>query len=651
MVSKQYRPSLVGGEISATAFGRIDQDISLKGVARARNVYVNSQGFMFRREGLAYIDNTPGDIAVRLVPFTFNSDQAYLLEFSPGQFRVFRNDVLQVTVVTAPVDALTADQVQEFTTTQSADTLILLHPDFEPIRITRTSDTVWLTDNVPLVNIPVFPFSGVTVTNPAATLTPSSTAGNNVTFTAGASVFAPADVGQFLAFDRGGLVFITSFVSGTQVTGDVFQDLFDLTAVPSGQWAIESGFEPVWSGSRGWPVSGLFFQSRLWFGGSRSRPQTIWGSRQGANFFDFKTGAGLATDAIDVDIGSNQLNAITHLSAARNLLIFTKGEEFYIPGEPGRPITPETITIAIATAHGSALQTSVSVDGAVLFLQAGGGIFREFIFNELDQTYNARNLSVLSPEILRNPVRMFARRASASLPVDYVYIINGDGTVAVLNTLREQKLLAWTLLDTAGSFEDGVPLGSAGYFVVQRTIDGVPRRHIEKLDADHFMDASIRQVEGSPKTAWTGFDHLDNETVKVRGDGFILQDALVTAGALTSSKAVSILEAGINYSALIETLPVDAELGGGARLTGDFRRVVWVNINLSQSRNIVVQSGASTFRPVFRQFGSQILDAPVALFDGWKKVFTSGVSRDPTIIITQEEPLEFIVLSLALGVG
>ncbi len=54
------------------------------------------------------------------------------------------------------------------------------------------------------------------------------------------------------------------------------------------------GAEAVWSAARGWPRSVFLHQGRLYFGGSRSRPQTIWGSRANG-FFDFAS----TDDALD----------------------------------------------------------------------------------------------------------------------------------------------------------------------------------------------------------------------------------------------------------------------------------------------------------------------------------------------------------------
>ncbi len=83
---------------------------------------------------------------------------------------------------------------------------------------------------------------------PAATLTPAAASGTGVTFNASASVFAPGDVGKVIRVG-GGRAEITAYVSGTQVTVDIIEDIKLLVPqdpsnmpVPaaSGEWSMNA---------------------------------------------------------------------------------------------------------------------------------------------------------------------------------------------------------------------------------------------------------------------------------------------------------------------------------------------------------------------------------------------------------------------------
>ena len=93
-------------------------------------------------------------------------------------------------------------------------------------------------------------------------------------------------------------------------------------------------------------------EGRLFFGGSKSMPNTVFGSKV-ADFFNFKTDEALDDDVLFVTISSDSLNAINAIRSGRDLQIFTSSAEFFIPQSTLDPITPSNIVIKIATRRGS----------------------------------------------------------------------------------------------------------------------------------------------------------------------------------------------------------------------------------------------------------------------------------------------------------
>ena len=71
---------------------------------------------------------------------------------------------------------------------------------------------------------------------------------------------------------------------------------------------------------------------------------------------------------------------------------------------------------------------------------------------------------------------------------------------------------------------------------------------------------------------------------------------------------------------------------------------------MQDSRNLLIKSGTSEYRPNFRQMDTAVLDNPIPLFTGWKKVYIGGLGRDVDVTITQEEPIEFRVLLVTFGI-
>ena len=659
---RDVQASFVSGALDSRLFGRIDTDLYGKAASRLENVYVTPQGGVFRREGLEYVDTTTSSAAGRLIPFEFNDEQTYMLVFTAGQFKVYRTDssAVQATVSSSPVSGLTANQISEMRWTQSADTLYLVHKDVQPIKITRTSDVSWTASSVTFTNIAPFAFSGTTPSNPNWTVTPDVTSGE-VTLTGSATPnFTSAYEGQYINMPKGGRILVKSVTSTSVLEGVITIDLANTSAVTSGDWELESGYEDVISATKGWPRSVAFYKGRLWLGGLNSRPQTLLASKI-AEFEDLDIGSGLADEGIDITIDDDRVNIIYDIFPGRGLQIFTSGSEYTIRSDVNDAVTPGNVVDQLRreTSHGSGPAPGssagtrwpfpVSVDGATVFGEAAGGVIRQFVFNETEQSFNANNISVLSQNIINAPVAADIRRSVTAYPNDFLYVVNGDGTVAVLNSLREQDLLAWTKFTTTGTFEDVAVSGREVYFIVKRTINSATVRYIEKLNADHFMDASESQDNGSPTTSWSSFSHLEAEEVTLRGDDYVLESQTVSSGAFTTDESVTVLEAGLNFAALIETLPVEVAIQGES-FSGQFKSLVFVNTRLYESRNVIIQYKGQTYTPSFRQFGDDVLDDPIANFTGLKKVHVGGYNRDAQVIITQTEPLEFNVLGVILGV-
>ena len=98
--------------------------------------------------------------------------------------------------------------------TQSADVMYIVHPDFAPRKITRTSHTAWTIAEVDFLRGPM----GEANTT-STTLVANGRTGS-VTITASADVFVSTDVGRLVQLHEG-FAKITGFTSATSVTATV----------------------------------------------------------------------------------------------------------------------------------------------------------------------------------------------------------------------------------------------------------------------------------------------------------------------------------------------------------------------------------------------------------------------------------------------
>ena len=83
--------------------------------------------------------------------------------------------------------------------------------------------------------------------------------------------------------------------------------------------------------------------------------------------------------------------------------------------------------------------------------ESGFSTIYEVIFDYDTQSYRAEDVALLSSALMRQPVDMAARRGNETNSANHLYVVNGeDGTVAVLNSRKVQKMTGWTLLTTGG---------------------------------------------------------------------------------------------------------------------------------------------------------------------------------------------------------
>ena len=87
-----YQPTFTGGEITPDLHSRTDLEKYATSLALARNYFIRAHGGAMSRAGFQYVYDMPdSDLKVRLLPFRFNVEQAYVLALTSGKLRVFRD--------------------------------------------------------------------------------------------------------------------------------------------------------------------------------------------------------------------------------------------------------------------------------------------------------------------------------------------------------------------------------------------------------------------------------------------------------------------------------------------------------------------------------------------------------------------------------
>ena len=398
----------------------------------------------------------------------------------------------------------------------------------------------------------------------------------------------------------------------------------------------------MWSSTRGWPRSVTFHEGRLYFGGSKQRPSTIWGSRV-SDFFNFDKGESLDDAAVEATLDTGTFNAIVDIYSGRHLQIFTTGAEFYVPQTLDTPITPTNLIVKQQTAFGAKAGLRLqNVDGSTLFIQRQGKAIQEFIFSDAVQAYTSSKISLLSSHLLRTPEEMAVRVATSTDEGDRLMLVNGDdGSIACYTLLRSQNVIAPSEWTTDGEFINiGVDVDDI-YVVVKRNVNTADVYYVEIFDADVLLDCSI--VGGA--AASVNMTHLEGETIKIIRDGIIEPDQTVPASPFTvtfATAASTSHQVGLNFTPEVKTLPVEPNLPSGS-LKGFKKRIFEVNAELFETQSLTIDGKLIPFR----QFGTGVFGSSVPEYTGIKTLHgILGYTYDGQITIGQEVPLKMTLLGI-----
>lgn len=711
------------GELTPLVYGRVDIEQYKTGLSVCKNYIPMVQGGLMRRPGTRFVGKVKNPTSpnnVRLIPFKFSTTQAYVIEAGNTYFRFFANraPVISGTPVEVVTPYLSADLFQ-LKFTQSADVLYLAHPSYPPKVLTRTSPTAFsFNDYVPKWG----PFLEENAT--ATTIQASAATGTAITLTASTSIFQAGHVGAYfqirevipslydkwqsgvsltagdrryflgrlyeagahsgqtgtrppihesgtvtdgnvpwtyLRIDRG-YVQITGFTSGTVVTATVIERLPD-SCVTAG---VRTWSEGAWSAVRGYPATVTFYEDRLFWGGTNTRPQTIWGSKSSeyTNFQEVDAEGNVQADsALALTLNSNDVNAIYWLSnEERALLIGTAGGEWVLrPASTSSPLSPDNVMAKESTKFGSANIQAVRADRTTLFVQRGTKNLRELAYVFEIDGFKSPDLTVLAEHITAPGLQQVDFQ---KIPYQILWGVTG-GDLVGLTYERDQEVLGWhrhsfggnglvksvaCITEPSGTYDDV-------WLVVQRTVSGVDEKWVEYIgqyfpetsgvEDSFYLDAAFT-YSGAATNTVTGLTWLANRVVSVLVNGAVHPDVTVSAaGVATLVNSGTKIHIGFPYNSDGETMRLDAGAVDGTAQVKT-KRIHRVGFRVHKTLGLKVGPNFSQmYRPPMRS-ASDLMGNPVPLYSGdiVVKPWEGGYEQDAKICFRADQPLPCHILAV-----
>lgn len=701
--------SFNAGELSPQLKGRIDIEKYKNGCEVMENMIPQIHGPARKRPGTRFVNEVKDSTAVtKLVPFQFNEDQAYILEFGNQYIRFYKNGgvILDGGVpyeISTPY--LTTDlSLIQFA--QSADVMYIANKNHAPHKLGRLGDTNWTLTEVEF-DWPAFQDENLSST----TLTASAVTGTGITLTASAALFDSAQVGAYFRIseviaskydawasgqsiasgdyeyyegnlyqaqnngttgsrppihtegtesdgsvnwtfihDGAGYVQITGFTSSTVVTADVIKRLPVSATSGTTKWS-----ESSWSDYRGWPRTVAFYEDRLWFAGSTFRPQTLWASTSG-DYENHKYGTN-DDDALNYTINSQEINIIQWISPGKVLAIGTSGSEFTASASSlNEAITPTNVKITPQTTYGSSSIPPVKIGNAVVFVQRSLRKVREYTYNFETDSYVAPNMTVLAEHITQSGVIDVTYQQE---PDQIIWMPDAIGELIGLTYERTEDVVGWHHHNFSGVVESVAVIPhwdgdqDSTWMIVNRTINGVTKRYIEYIEKyliDEYaaFSDSCLTYDGAPATVISGLDHLEGEEVSILGDGAVQPNRTVTSGSITLQTAASVVVIGLPYSGTIKTMPLEAGAADGTS-QGKTMRITNLTVRLHET-GPGLWYGPDTVKMDEYQFREtdDLMDSPVPLLTGDSSLlpWVNGYQTSPQITLQHRLPLPFTLIAL-----
>ena len=241
--------------------------------------------------------------------------------------------------------------------------------------------------------------------------------------------------------------------------------------------------EQVFSEMRGWPGHAECHHNRLIFTNIPSVPNGFILSQAGS-LSNFKLGSADG-DAIFETLRGQRL---FYTVSAEDLLIFGQDGVYYIGTRNGDPITPTNIEPKRFSSVGTAeIEPVLLEDGVAYVSRCTSKIMAATLAGDQNRYWQDIHLSEYAPHLIRGPKALGSTEGDTDRPEKYLYVTNGDGTLAVMRWQRPpfDESMGWALWRTKGTFIYAGTSFCRSYAIIER--DGV--RQVERFDDSLYLDA------------------------------------------------------------------------------------------------------------------------------------------------------------------
>ena len=583
--------NFTAGELSPRLEGRVDISKYFNGARSLKNMLIHTHGGITRRGGTKFISTAKiaGDKKIRLIPFQFSVEQAYILEVGENYIHFYRDeqkigggdfnsdfndDFSGFATIFELTTTYLESELFEIQYVQSADVLYLVHPAHPPAKISRiTIDSFTIADEV-FINGPF----GVSEGFPSC-----------------------------IAFYEERLVYAGTIIEPQAIWGSKTGVYNDFTTGPGDDDSYK------------YTIASDQVNAIRWMSPGKS---LVIGTVGG----EFLMSAGSIDEAItpsNIKIVRQTEYGCAYIYPVRvnGVVLFVQGSskkirQFVYQFESDSYVAPDlTLLSEHITGNGLVeLAYQREPDSIVWSVREDGTL--------LGMTYE-RDQEVTGWH--RHEVGGVSDVEGTKAQVESVAVIPKDGADQVWISVK--RLINGTTIRCVEVIE----AGRAN--VLPANVD------------DFFVDSGVRFSNG-PTTIIGGGEHLEGETVQILADGAVLPEQVVVNGTITLETPVSNVNYGLGYVSEIETMRLEAGSANGTSQS-KIKRINKVAIRFFETLGAKVGPNANKLDIIHFRSTSDPMDSAPPRFTGDKeRPWDSGYETEGRILIRQEQPLPMTILAI-----
>jgi len=473
--------NFASGIISPKVSGRFDLTLYKNGCKDITNFICETQGGVRFRTGTKFVHHTRLNRVANFIPFQYNDEQSYLLEFTNKKMRVYKDGG----IVVEPDKNITA-------VTQA-----------NPCKVTVSSHGYTSGDEIFIYDV-----GGMTELNgksylvsvvDADNFTLSDIDGNNI------------DSTSYGAYTSGGVTERIVEIDTPFVEDELFEigytqnaDTMYLTTRTNEPRKLVRSSHTSWTLSTytrtndpftsagEYPATCAFYEGRLWFASTDDSPETLWSSRApdtagNPRYDDFTTGTD-PTDALMFTLApqNGKVDVIRWLAATTKFIALgTFGGLSRMQGSGyDEAISPTSIQVKPVDAYGCENVAPIRTGDITIYVQRGGLILRSLEYDAVKDMYISVDKNLVSDLITDSGIKQIAFQQGRP---DIIWCVRNDGVLLGLTFKSREDVSGWHKHILGGTDVKVLSVGvipqdnnfDQVWVVVERTLNGKTRRYVE----------------------------------------------------------------------------------------------------------------------------------------------------------------------------